>query len=275
MPSVEAPAKPEQKAGNFGKQPPVKPNETVSPTSEPTIVTTVSELEKVLADTERQRVIWVQLTRGDVSKESLESIQGWTKAGGVLWLDTDLARTFGFRLVKVPSGSLDGKAFVMDSTHPVIIGPEREDKEQRLDFGNSPFAGSRHREPRSLTSGASVTFTLSPSGLLLSGTLGEISRNATPLLGWSAGRVTNPPQLKAMKFWMCCAVRSYESGAVVYRPRKIHANGDAGEQFETNLRAWSFKVARPMAQDCEKTAESRTSGKKTIEGDSSEEQATH
>ena len=154
--------------------------------------------------------MWVQLQRQEVEEEPLKKLKGWVNQGGVLWLDTELARQFGFRLLNAPGSGLYGQARVAPSGHPILEG---------------------------LKAGEPLRFTLSPSRLVISVARKDIPQDMTLLLGWDANsagtRVFSP-----------CAIFTLGRGVVVYRAREIHPESQAGERFEQNLRSWSFKTAR-------------------------------
>jgi hypothetical protein len=74
-----------------------KPAQPPEPTVEgpvdlPTVVTTAAELDKALEDLDVLRVIWVQLGKDEVEADKLGRLCQWTRAGGVLWSDSDLVR---------------------------------------------------------------------------------------------------------------------------------------------------------------------------------------
>ncbi|MEI8372864.1 MAG: hypothetical protein WCJ35_08525 [Planctomycetota bacterium] len=223
-------------------QPP-KPQVIPPPEKSELVVRSLPELDAALSEKCHPQVLWVQLPRDKVLKDTLTKLQAWTNDGGVVWLDTDLAREFGFRLRAYPSGEINGKAGVL-SRHPVV--------EKMNLFGD--------RDP------AFIEFELSTDGLMLAGTLSEIRQQVTPLFGLVDRQTRNP---RDTKFWVCCAVRSYGKGYAVYRPRKINTDEihAVGRQVEANLREWSFKVASHPAKEPSPTSESNAGDNKTVEKD--------
>lgn len=184
-----------------------KPAEPVTPA---TLVSTGGELEKTLAELDQQQVLWLQVTKDSVSPEQVEKLAAWVEEGGVLWVDTDLARAFGFKLSKAPGSGLRGTGTVWSTKGPLAEGLDRK----RL-----------------------VPFILSPSGQLISGPPSELTRaGIEPVLGFPAG---------VNRVHLACALHTSGRGVVVYRPREFDVSSQEGKRLEENLRAWSFKVARP------------------------------
>jgi hypothetical protein len=188
---------------------------------QPTIVGTIPELEKALADLGNQRVMWVQLTRNKVTAKSLQELQQWTKASGVLWLDTDLAQAFGLPTKDYPSPDPSGHA-------PVLGG---------------------HCLAEGIRPGTEVRFEVSPAGTMVFGELAEVRKLATPIL--AIGPVAAG---KHQRYWIPLAVHEYDGVVVVFRPRKIYSGyggrgrSDPGAQLESSLRSWSFSFAGSAAE---------------------------
>jgi tetratricopeptide (TPR) repeat protein len=187
---------------------------------EPTIVTTVEQVAAEMGKLAKQQVVWIQLTADQLSdKAQMTQLKKWVAQGGVLWLDTDLARRdqaeddgFGFRLFK--TDDVRGTAIVsaQESARPIV-------------YGLPPQVG----------------YSLSASRVVVSevpGRQGKLPQGMTLVLELADKRTTRSA---------VCALRTYGSGVVVYRPRQI-LPPRAGERFEANLRSWSFQrtaSARP------------------------------
>jgi len=179
------------------------------PLDAPTVIATPAELDEALADLAKQRVMWIQLTKDQVGEARRKQLEGWVVAGGVLWIDTELGRDFGFRLLKTSEAQVRGQAMVGKTEHPILDG---------------------------LTPETVVNFVLSPSAVTISGESRDLSRGMTPLVGWPAekGRAR-----------VVLAVRNQGRGYVIFRPREFAAD-ETGKRLEQNLRAWTFKVAPPV-----------------------------
>lgn len=189
------------------------------PPAEPLVVTTANELEDALRELRKQRVLWIQLTKAEVPSQSVEQLRDWVSRGGVLWLDTDLGRVFGFKL-SAPPPTVPG-VFVAGTGHPVLKGLEVDTK---------------------------VSVVMGPNPLVIAGSSDELSR-LTPLLGW-----TYRPPRGPRRVFLACALRSEGRGFVVYRPRQIEET-DAGKLLEENLRRWSYQQAARL--DRQEDAESQ------------------
>jgi hypothetical protein len=203
-------------AGTAAQTPITQPIKPAGPAQPLTIISTVDELNRVLANLAEQRVMWVQLEEKDVNAESLGQLRAWVYQGGVLWLDTDLAKRFGFPLPEAQPQFVEGRAYVWPNDHSRPI-PER------------------------MNDWESVRYHLSDSRRLVSVVLnkGKLSFLITPLLAVA---------IEGDRLLLVCAQRSIGRGAVVYRPRQItNLESDAGARFERNLRSWSMERAQSAA----------------------------
>ena len=196
----------------IGGDPPDPPQPSAPPGEEPTVVTTGDEFANALTTPDEQRVMWVQLEKESVEDAAVQELTTWVENGGVLWLDTDLAKEFGFPLWQPSADQVPAEARISKVQHAVREGLERGEK---------------------------VPFTLAANGFVVSGTLDALSRGMTPLLGW--------PVSKSRAFAVC-VVRPLGKGMLVFRPRKIDTSSAAGRTLEENLRKFSFDVARPAAR---------------------------
>lgn len=86
---------------------------------DPTIVDSKELLQQVLESIDMQRVIWIQLDAKD-AEEAIGTLRGWVHEGGVLWVDTDLALAFGFKVRNLPSNERFGTAGVVNPRHPIF-----------------------------------------------------------------------------------------------------------------------------------------------------------
>ncbi|MFO7902359.1 MAG: GYF domain-containing protein [Pirellulaceae bacterium] len=180
----------------------------------PTTITSAKELKHTLSELGKQQVMWIQLEAGAVEKEEVTEIRHWVEQGGVLWLDTDLGRQFGFRLKEAENGQVNGHAQVVQR-HPVVQGVP-------------PMVR--------------VEFTLSPSAMLLTYSKTDIPADTRILLGRtqrsSPSRVESP-----------LGIQREGEGYIVFRPRKfsrvvgVGPSSFSGEKMEEDLRAWSVNVA--------------------------------
>lgn len=195
------------------------------PPAEPLVVTTANELEDALRELPKQRVLWIQLTKAEVPSQSVEQLRDWVSRGGVLWLDTDLGRLFGFKL-SAPPPTIPG-VFVAGTGHPVLKGLEVDTR---------------------------VSVVMGPNPLVIAGSSDELSR-LTPLLGW-----TYRPPRGPRRVFLACALRSEGRGFVVYRPRQIEET-DAGKLLEDNLRRWSFQQAARLDRQVDAESEDRANGR--------------
>ncbi len=173
---------------------------------QPTVVTTSDELDKALAEGASQRALWVQLAEADVGKESLAKLKQWVEQGGVLWIDTDLGTPFEFPMFEMSANKVPDQAMVAKVTHAVLEGIEP---------------------------GQNVGFTLAPQRYVVTGTWTALNREMTPILGWPA---PTPNRL-----FTCCALRPLGKGTVIFRPREITINTNAGRILNENLRKYSFR----------------------------------
>ncbi len=173
-------------------------------------ITTAQELSEALTDIGEQQVLWIRLKKGDLSDEAREQLRRWVRSGGVLWLETDAARGFGFRVGHTYSPDrIQGRARVAELDHPVLEGlaPETE-------------VGYVLSSDRFVVIGTAVSF---------------LEQRITPLLGWERSRSSQS---------VVCAARSEGSGVVIFRPAEIDTSDEQGSRFEENLRSFSFETAQ-------------------------------
>jgi hypothetical protein len=175
-----------------------------------TTITTPQELSDALAEIGEQQVLWVRLDKGDTSDEAREQLKAWVRTGGVLWLETDVAREFKFRVGHTYSPDrIEGRALVSESEHPVLEGLEPQTE---------------------------VGYTLAADRFVVIGTPASfLEQDITPLLGWERGRSSQS---------VVCAARIEGKGVVIFRPAEIDTTDDQGRRFEENLRSFSFETAQ-------------------------------
>ena len=169
-----------------------------------TVIDTIDDLSEALADIEEQQVIWVRLRKDEVDDAGLVGLKDWVRSGGVLWLQSDLGRRFGFR---VGTAKRQEPAEVSQASHDILKG---------------------------FNSGTRVGYVLS-DGFVVIGSTGSLrEQRVTPLLSWQRGDVQHS---------VVCAARSEGNGVVIFRPAKFDTSG-AGRRFEENLRSFSFERAQ-------------------------------
>lgn len=179
------------------------------------LIADAGQLDAVLAEPEKHRMIWVKLAKDAVNAEQKRQLAASVDGGGVLWLSTDLAGEFGF---------------------PVVAAPEK-----RTTMFTNPSV--HHEILKGIKGGTSVSIGYAPGDVLIVGELSELATQMTPLLAWSASA-------SSVRALVACAERKQGQGVLVFRPREIDTASDAGRTFEENLRAWSFAFARaPAAND--------------------------
>ncbi len=187
------------------------------------ILATATELQATLDRLPQQSVIWMQLAKAEVETSERAQIKAWVEQGGVLWMNTDFARSdptedrdFGFRLLRVREDQSDGSAVVLGNTigqptHPILAGL-----------------------------GTEVMYDLSPDQLLISEPLDgrkRIPSDTMLLLGWL-------PQAGKTTIQAVCGLRRYGRGLLIFRPRKIQPD-EAARRFDRNLSSYSLTVAQP------------------------------
>jgi hypothetical protein len=173
-------------------------------------VETAADLSKALADDPKGCILWVRLDRQQIGDVSLSRLQNWVRAGRVLWVDTDLARSFEFSNVRTaPKWFAEGQAKVSVSKEPAL-------KE---------------------LSGTIIDCKLADKTLVMID-LGAGIGMATPLLE-RKGAGNN-----VVVLW---AVRAFGKGWVVYRGAAIDATTDAGRRLEKGLYAYSQELAQRAA----------------------------
>ena len=122
---------------------------------QPVRITNTADLTKSLAAGSGQKIIWVALSRNDIDVETRKQLRGWINKGGTLWVETDLAESFGFGgLSKATSDSLSGQAEVARVQDPIVFG----------------------------LSGEILNYQLDPNGSVIKGVWSTISRSMRPLL---------------------------------------------------------------------------------------------
>lgn len=180
---------------------------------QPARITETANLTKYLADGAGQKIIWVALPRNDIDTETRKVLRNWINKGGTLWVETDLAESFGFGgLRKAESGSLSGRAEVARVQDPMIRG----------------------------LSGSMLSYELDPNGSTIRSTWSTISKSMRPLL------VQPGTQNNIMT--VICAARAYGDGLVILRPAKIDFSNQAGRSFESVLNSLSLNPSRYKLQ---------------------------
>jgi len=193
--------------------PPTNPTPPAEPpTPDIRVVTTNGELDAALAAPDQLLVLWVRLANDDLSKNQLDAVRDWVRGGGVLWTDTDLAKSFGFTVRSADEGRARGQADIpREANHPIVNG----------------LAGKR------------VGYTLSATRPVVECTKAEANSSQTPLLWWSVGTRTNPNLVQ-----QAASLRTWGDGLVVLRPAEIDTRAGVGQQFEANLKKYCIDAAR-------------------------------
>lgn len=203
-PPSEAASKPAtpQRESSTPEEPVAKPESRIRD------ITSVAQLEDALADKTPGRVLYVQLKRKALRSDQHGWLKDWVRRGGVLWVDTDLVRSFGFPNLRQAKGGYDrGEATVLTKyKHPILEGLE----------------------------GTTLNYEFSAEPLVPLD-LGMAGSTTKPLLGRSA-------RLGATA--ILCAVREYGKGTVVYRPTVISTDTETGRRFLANLQKFSLEAAQ-------------------------------
>lgn len=190
---------------------------------QPARITKTADLTKSLADGAGQKIIWVALPRNDIDIETRKILRNWINKGGTLWVETDLAESFGFGgLSKATSDSLSGQAEVARVQDPIVLG----------------------------LSGAILSYELDPNGMTIRGIWSKISKSMRPLLV--------EPSTQNDIMTVICAARDYGDGLVVLRPAKIDSSSPAGRSFESILNSLSLNPSKYKLQTPEPDRRRRT-----------------
>jgi tetratricopeptide (TPR) repeat protein len=173
-------------------------------------------LQRTLAGGVKAEVLWVALSKADVGTETTRMLQGWTLAGGVLWVETDLAEAFGLGEVArmAPARSHIDAVVPRNIVHPIVNGLQ----------------------------GMHIGCEVSASGGEIVGAQRAIfdpeARDLLPLLV----EPTQDPRLHTVAR-VLCGGRRCGRGIVVFRPEKIDTASYAGRRFEENLRSFRLGTA--------------------------------
>jgi tetratricopeptide (TPR) repeat protein len=170
------------------------------------------ELSRVLDGGVNGNIMWVAMTKATVGEDNIRKLQDWTRAGGVLWLETDVAESFGFgNVIRVPAQELRGNAAVVRLPHPIVQGLQ----------------------------GRLIGYEVAPGGGEIYGTEQAIlnkAANLTPLLV-RLEQVRRGRRI-SMNVHILCGILTYDKGVVVLRPAKINTETPEGRRFEENLRSF-------------------------------------
>jgi Mg-chelatase subunit ChlD len=141
------------------------------------------------------------MTQMDLPKESLDKLRKWIGEGGVVWVETDLAESLGYRkdLIKqLPSGDFKGNAIVTHIDHDITRG----------------------------IMGQKVRYDASAGKMAIIGQEGEL-KYMTPLLAMRGQR-----RAQAI---LVCALKEWGKGLVVFRSGTISDDSDSGKEFNARL----------------------------------------
>lgn len=190
---------------------------------QPVRITNTADLTKSLAAGSGQKIIWVALSRNDIDIETRKILRSWINKGGTLWVETDLAESFGFGgLRNAGTDSLSGRAEVARVQDPIVLG----------------------------LSGAMLNYELDPNGSIIKSTWSTISRSMRPLLV--------QPSTQNNIMTVICAARDYGDGLVILRPAKIDSSSPAGRSFESILNSLSLNPSMYKLQTPEPERRRRT-----------------
>jgi hypothetical protein len=172
-------------------------------------ITDPAEFQNALDHLGGQNVLWVALSRAQVTPESTKKLQDWVRAGGVLWVETDLAEVFGLgNVTKVPPQIPQDSAIVPRIRHDIVRG--LEDK----------------------TIGCHVA----PTGGVITGPMQQIladSSTVMPLLIRS--QVIRQARRETTMIYVFCGVRRYGTGSVVFRPEEIDTTSEPVRRLQERL----------------------------------------
>jgi len=180
---------------------------------QPARITEIANLTKSLADGAGQKIIWVALPRNDIDIETRKVLRGWVNKGGVLWVETDLAESYGFSGLRKPgSDSLSGRAEVLRVRGSIVFG---------------------------MSTGI-VNYELDPNGSIIKSSRSIISRSMIPILV--------QPDTQNDIMTVICASRDCGEGLVILRPAKIDSSSQAGRSFESILDSLSSNPSQYKLQ---------------------------
>jgi len=180
---------------------------------QPARITNGVDLKKSLAAGPGQRIIWAALSRDDIDIETRKVLRGWVNKGGVLWVETDLAESYGFSGLRKPdSDSLSGRAEVLRVRGSIVFG----------------------------ISGGTLNYELDPNGSIIKSSRSIISRSMIPLLV--------QPDTQNDIMTVICASRDCGEGLVILRPAKIDSSSQAGRSFESILDSLSSNPSQYKLQ---------------------------
>jgi len=188
---------------------PTTPPKTTTPPApkkkEPTLIKNAGELEEALKNPKRQKVMWIRLAGRNVTPDQKRRLQFWVANGGVLWLETDLVKTFRFpNLKSIPSNLTKGRARVYQGKHSVLQGIGGTQVQYEVEPGQVGIAMQGRFNP--------------PKGII-------------PLIVIETAR---------NEYTAIAAVKKYKKGYVILRPAKIPTDTTPGKMLDQNLRNFSF-----------------------------------
>jgi hypothetical protein len=158
------------------------------------------------------------LPRDDIDPDTQRDLRRWVQAGGVLWVETDLALAPGFGatgLRKDSPPSRSGQGQVASVNHPLV-----------------------QEYTRSSLGPVTVPYTLDPNGLLLSGAESDfLSRLVLPLVVETPGR--------QRQMCLVCGIWPLDNGYVALRPMVLTGpTGTRVTSLETELLQFSLAPSR-------------------------------
>ncbi|MBN1846762.1 MAG: DUF4339 domain-containing protein [Sedimentisphaerales bacterium] len=185
---------------------PITPPAAAAAGNAPTVVNSLVELDQALQNADLWQVLWVRLAGRNTTPDQRRQLQFRVAQGAVLWLESDLVKSFRFpNIMTIPPAALQGEAVVVQAKHAILEG----------------IGGTR------------VRYQLEPGqiGVRMLGRF-DAPKGVTPLL---------MVELARDQYVAIAAVVSYQKGYVVLRPAQIQTDNQPGARFEKNLLDFSFK----------------------------------
>gem|GEM_PF-6298428 len=196
---------------------------------EPARTDSVEGLKRVLAELDSLRIVWIALNLKDVGAEDLERLGQWVTKGGVLWIESDLARSFGFKGVyEAAKDAGAGMGEVPRITHPMVSELAQQ----------------------------AVRYEIAAAGCFIAGRWDSVAGHMVPLLVGEKSR--------SDRAVVVCGARHEGRGAVVFRPAVIDNSSPTGRRLAANLLSFSlnpvqtpFELIPPPGQKPSRTAPQR------------------
>jgi tetratricopeptide (TPR) repeat protein len=181
------------------------------PGNSPVRIVDPTELQKILGGGVKGDLLWVAVSKAAAGVGNTKKLLEWTRAGGVLWVETDLAEAFGLgNVIAIPSQRWQGDAQV-------------------------PSVPSIQYPTVKALQGKAIGYEIFNSGGVIADSLQDVLSKMMPLLVQSQQAQQGRRPITIMQVF--CGVRRYGNGFVVFRPMKIDTTSDAGRRLEAWLRS--------------------------------------